>query len=525
MKLRPYMAEVSRRDPWLRMLILYWRRQAGKTSWFGWDCLKTMAKTPGILTTFASVSLNVGAELPMREAKVFREIVREMREEAERIDLALTTNADRLDEDDYLDLLVHSKFEVCLHHSNTIVSRTKIIAANTKTARGYSGPVKVDEFQDIEDFKAFFGAVEPIASSDPTFNIILAGTTPDDDTHFSFELLLPPEGMIFKPNPRGNWYTSQAGIVVHRLDVYDAELAGVHLYDRNTSKPLTPAEHRAQAVDRDAWDRNYALLMRAGGTAAISLLAMQTAQQAGAEVCCAAEDDFPPNWKQYIVPGAPTTIGYDPATTENGQSNPSAVVVAQRIGRRIRFPLVLRYKAADDRKQKAILREVCDLPGGMLPMRLGVDATTERFFAAQVQREFRDICPVELLVMSEIPRELQDAPAGERMIYKSYLGNLLVNIMDDGIGEVPADRWVKDDWRSARRTKGGFDNAVDAAGHHGDTFDAAKIAAYLLTKRGGVAEVTPMRVGMAADEKPQRDFWKPDHSGDDSFTIDERLSI
>jgi hypothetical protein len=525
MKLRPYMKEISTRYENLGMFIMYWRRQAGKTTMFGWIGLKTMAKYPGSLFTLVSASLNVGAELTEKEAKLYHDMIAEMRGDAEKQGLKLETNADRLQWDDYLSLIDKSKLEIKLWHSNSVYSRTKIIAPNVATARGYSGWVGLDEFGFIPDFKELFEAVEPIASSDPSFRIIMATTPPNDDSHYSFELLTPPDGMEFTPNPRGNWYESQAGITVHRLDALDAYAANVHLYDKKTRKPLKPEDHRAQALDRDAWDRNYGLILKAGGKSACSLLALQTAQQSGALTCCCGEDDFPANWRQFIVPDAPVTIGHDPATTENEKSNPSSIVISQKVAGRIRMAVIVRYKTADDRRQKAMLREACDLPHGLKPRRMGIDATNERYYSSQIQRDFREVCPVELFVGSETPRELEGVRPQEKMTMKSFLGNLLVNGLDDGQVELPGDRWVKDDWRLVVRAKGGFDNMADSAGNHGDTFDGAKIAYYLQTKRGGPADVTPMQVGSFANtpHKPQ-DRMRPDHSSD-IMPANERATV
>ena len=497
------------------MTIWYYRRQAGKTTQFGWVALKVMAKYRSQLVTLVSASLNVGSELTEKEAKIFNDIIADMRREAEASGMRLETTADNLRWDDYLEMLDKSKLEVKLYHSKSVYSRTKIIAPNVATARGYSGWVLLDEFGFIRDFKEMYEAVEPIASSDPTFRILMATTPPEDDTHYSYELLLPPDGMEFKPNPRGNWYESQAGILVHRVDAWDAHAAGVALYDKKSRKPLTPEDHRAQALDRDAWDRNYGLILKAGGKAACSLLSLQTAQQSGAVVCCCSEDGLPTDWRRFIVPGAPTVVAQDPATTENAKSNPSGLAIAQRVGGSIRYPVICRYKTADDRLQKAILREACDLPEGTRVNRVGLDATNERFYAGQVAREMREIAPVELIVGSEIPRELESLPTRERMNFKSYTGNLLVNLLDDGIVDLPVSRWLKDDWRLVVRSKGGFDNLVDSSGNHGDTFDAAKIAAYLLMKRGGPTEVTPMAVGNPESETRKTNFMRPDHFGDE----------
>ncbi|MFA6271381.1 MAG: hypothetical protein WC657_09345, partial [Candidatus Paceibacterota bacterium] len=348
MKLRPYSKEAMSRLESSGMTIWYYRRQAGKTTQFGWVALKVMAKYRGQLVTLVSASLNVGSELTEKEAKIFNDIIVDMRKEAEASGMRLETSVDNLRWDDYLEMLDKSKLEVRLYHSKSVYSRTKVIAPNVATARGYSGWVLLDEFGFIRDFKELYEAVEPIASSDPTFRIIMATTPPDDDTHYSYELLLPPDGMEFKPDPRGTWYESQAGILVHRVDAWDAYAAGVNLYDKKTRQALLPEDHRAQALDRDAWDRNYGLVLKAGGKAACSLLSLQAAQQAGALTCCCSEDGLPTDWRRFIVPGVPTVVAQDPATTEHEKSNPSGLVIAQRVGGRVRFPVVCRYKTADD---------------------------------------------------------------------------------------------------------------------------------------------------------------------------------
>lgn len=528
MTLRPYMQEVSRQADGLGMFILLWRRQSGKTTWFGWRCLKLMLAARGSLCTLVSASLNVGAELTEKEAMVWRWIIDDMRKEVGAAGMKLETTGDKLQWDDYLDMLDKSKLEVRLWHDKTSYSRTKIIAPNVATARGYSGWVFLDEFGFIPDFKGIFEAVEPIASSDPNFRICMATTPPDDDAHYSYELTVPPEGMEFRPSARGNWYDSAAGIRVHRLDAWDAAAAGVALYDKQTRKPLTPEQHRAKALDRDAWDRNYGLRFVSGGAAACSLMSLQRAQELGSALKhVVSEDDLPAAWAEAIVTGLPTVIAQDPATTEGEKSNPTALVVAQRHPLYTAYPLVIRYRTADDRKQKAMLREVVEGVRARKASlrRIGIDATNERYYAQQVKREFQQFCPVDLIVGSETARETEHEDAARRMNNKTYTGNLLVNELDDGRVALPPVRWIRDDWRLVVRSKGGFDNQVDSAGNHGDTFDAAKIAAYLLSKRGGPGQCTPVSSGTFSNGEWRRDFWHPDHSRDESRSGEESVHL
>ena len=91
--------------------------------------------------------------------------------------------------------------------------------------------------------------------------------------------------MDFKPNARGNWYKSQYGIMVHRLDSWDAQLAGVPHYHPDTGAAITPEEDRALAPDKTAWDRNFALKFIIGGSAAVSLTALARAMEQGRGQC------------------------------------------------------------------------------------------------------------------------------------------------------------------------------------------------------------------------------------------------
>jgi hypothetical protein len=279
------------------------------------------------------------------------------------------------------------------------------------------------------------------------------------------------------------------------VDVYDAAAAGVKMYDLRTRKEITPEQSRAQATDRDAWDRNYALAFTHGGTSAVSLAAIHRAMLAGRDLGAAAENEPPDGWEQKLG-GGPVAVGWDLATTEKAKSNPSAIAVVEGDGLRAIVRLVLRFKSADPDRAMAIAREIVRAcvrgrEGSVFkPRRLAVDATNERFFAARVRKDFAGIVPVELVVASESTQHL-----GETMSMKTYLGNLVVNAMDDGLLALPECRWLKDDFRLVVREKGGFDNGVDSAGNHGDTFDAVKLALHALRIGRGQVEAHAAAVG------------------------------
>ena len=516
------------------LLILLWRRQAGKTHTLSALALRRMMETPGRLVTYASASLAMGAELTIKESALWQDAVAKSREtlvretaETWQHNLALwresvgaahriESNADNVDLDGLCDLLDRSKMEVKLWHTNTIFSRTKIIAPNPATARSYSGFVMIDEIGFIRDMKDLWEAMEPIASRQPDFRVVMATTPPSDDGHYSFELTVPPEGWQ-KPahNPAGHWYDSQANIRVHYLDAYDADLAGVHFYDSRTRKPLSVEDARAKSLDRDAFDRNYLLRFTRGGICALSLLSLQRAMASGRGLCLYAENDFPPGWSETLGSG-PVSIGVDPATTTNEKSNPTGLCVMEDVAGQYIPRLLMRYKSADPDEHRAFIKEAVDgatrVRNGrtLRPRALCLDATNERLFCADLRKDLAGQVPTYLLVSSEKYRW-----GGEDVPTKEYLGNQLVNHIDDGRVPLPDVRAVKDDFRLVTKERGRFVNILDSAGNHGDMFDGAKNALHGLVVVGGPVEATPCQVGaynLQPSERP--DFMHPDHSSD-----------
>lgn len=282
---RPYQAE-SFRHPAGLLAELY-RRQGGKSFGLGVTGLDWMMESV-CTVIFASAALRLGMENILKEAEVWRIVTAHLRGLAEKAGFRLVTDADDdkghlLDVDAIADMFEHQKLETKLWHDNTRYSRSMVVAPNPDTAVGWTGHVILDEVGRMPEFREVFEAMEPIVSSSQGFKVRMATTPPPDDAHYSYELLAPPPELegTFAVNPRGNWYKSRLGILVHRVDAWDAHAAGIPLYDLQSREPLTPEQHRARAVDKTAWDRNYGIKFVRGGAAAISLSALYHAQAAG----------------------------------------------------------------------------------------------------------------------------------------------------------------------------------------------------------------------------------------------------
>lgn len=507
MKDRPYQSYVIRECDQHGVMILSWRRQGGKTTTFSKISLKKMMKRPGRLVTFATASLLLGREIIYKDAGILQGAIADLQQQARAAQMELQTcehgrdkELKNLAQDDFADLFEAQRLEFRLYHDRHTVSRTQVIAPNPATARGWTGDVMIDEIGHIQDFRSLWEAMEPIVSSNPDFRVLMAGTPPNDDAHYSFELLVPPAGLDFEPRPEGNTYVSEAGFFVHRVDAYDAMEANVPLYDLHTRAPISPEQHRQRAHDREAWDLNYGLKLKHGGTSACSLLQLQTAQDLGRDECLAAEiedeDELDEALREVfaLLTGGPIGVGYDVATTTNKKSNPSSLAIVEQVQRDYVTRLILRWRTADPEVARLYNRETLQMirrrPAGRA-RRLCIDATNERYFATDIRRYLSREAFVQLVVSSETL--LQD---GQPMTYKTYLGNRVVNALEDGRLLLPPDRWVRDDFRLVKKERGLFVNELDDAGNHGDSFDAVKLAMEALgSKQGALTDPNAVRSG------------------------------
>ncbi len=196
-------------------------------------------------------------------------------------------------------------------------------------------------------------------------------------------------------------------------------------------------------------------------------------------------------------------IGFDVGTTAKGKSNPSALALCQKVGFEYRFPLVVRWKSTDPAVAHAVIRAI--LSGlasiGLRARRLCVDATSEKYFAVALRQAMAAKIPVSLIVSSE-----KTQFGGEEMLWKQYLGNLMVNTAEDGYLALPSEEWVKADVRSVVRERGTFEAEILEDGGHGDVFDACKLALHAIIAKGdgGRAEATAAGVGSLAGHKAAR---------------------
>lgn len=347
----------------------------------------------------------------------------------------------------------------------------------------------LDEFGFIRDFRDLWEAVEPIISSNSDFKFIGATTPPKDDSHYSYELTAPALGTEFPVDAAGNWYTSEAGELVHRVDIHDAYAAGQKLYDRRTGRELSPEEHYARAEDKDAWRRNYKVQHVLGGTSAVGLLTLETAQQRGVGHCryfsIESDEDMTAAmlWIRDKLGPGPVGLGLDLATTTGETSNPTSIAVVERRGVEKVVVAILTWKTSDPKvATERVWRTVQAVPAraqGGPARRLSIDATNERYFASSLRTSLQSVIPVDLIVGSEAV----DRPGQEPMNWKQFLGSQWVGELEDNHVWLPPERYVKEDFRLVKRDRGSFACEPDEYGRHGDTFDACKLGDHSLEQK------------------------------------------
>lgn len=497
-----------------------WRRQSGKSHALGSEGLDTMLGWPGITCVFMSAAIRLGMENLRKEAEIWRKFVADLRQAGQHI----TTSADddrgeMIDVDKVADMLDHSKLELKIWHDHVTYSRSIVIAPNPDTAVGFTGWLFLDEVGRMPNFREVWEAAEPFAASNPEFRIRLATTPPPDDSHYSYEILAPKLDEVFPVSPVGNFYRSEAGFLMHRLDAWDAQAAGIPIYDSETRQPISPEEARAKAWDRDAWDRNFGTkFLRNTGTAAITSADMQLAQSRGqeedvgigvalmeqlpqnsAELEALVRSYLPADWVQRIGRHR-VGLGLDLATSDKVGSNPSALVVTEGVGRMRCERLVLAFKSRDEGVTTQIVEMmVADLRRAGIHniAGLAIDSSNEVFFAQRLRKSLSRLGIRVVLVAGgeNVKHRGSEAPA------KVVLGNLYCNLYSDAFISCPSGLWMAEDRRLVRRVNGSFAANVLPDGRHADTFDGGKLANWML-ESGGPIEASAVSVGGAPMARP-----------------------
>jgi phage FluMu gp28-like protein len=266
--LRPYQQAIFD-DRSSGILILHWSRQIGKSFTLAAWAVDRLLSRPGRLVTVLSNSRENGAEFVAKCAEVCH---------------LNGTEYESVDKSQGL-RFQNMRMEVRIR-ANGKVGRIKVLAANPRTARGFSGDLILDEFAFHEDSAAIWEAAEPILASNPDFLCRMASTgngrrnlfyrmvsggrsmggsgDPPDAASDPLDASTPAAARVARQNGQVARATQEEGICisslgtkVSRITRTQAHGMGVKIYDSNTREAITPEEAREQALDKRAYDQNY----------------------------------------------------------------------------------------------------------------------------------------------------------------------------------------------------------------------------------------------------------------------------
>jgi phage FluMu gp28-like protein len=254
--LRPYQQAIFD-DRSSGILILHWSRQIGKSFTLAAWAVDRLLSRPGRLVTVLSNSRENGAEFVAKCA----EVCHLNGTEYESVDKSQGIRFQNM------------RMEVRIRAQGK-TGRIKVLAANPRTARGFSGDLILDEFAFHEDSAAIWEAAEPILASNPDFLCRMAST--GNGRHNLFYRMvvgtcpqMPPINADSESGEKpvsvlrksaesaDNLCTSSLGIKISRITRTQAHGMGVKIYDSNTRQEITPEQARAQALDKRAYDQNY----------------------------------------------------------------------------------------------------------------------------------------------------------------------------------------------------------------------------------------------------------------------------
>jgi phage FluMu gp28-like protein len=215
--------------------IMHWSRQIGKSYTLAAWAVERLLRYPGRLVTVLSNSRDNGSEFVLKAEEVTRALGQAIEE------VEIESNADELNSRTDLseDLkFAAMRFEVKITVGGK-VGRIKVLAANPRTARGFSGDLILDEFAFHENSAAIWEAAEPIISANPDYLCRIASTGNGKRNMF-YQLI------------------SEGAIPYNRVRRSEAWATGeLPIFSIVSGKSITPDEARAQASDKRAYDQNY----------------------------------------------------------------------------------------------------------------------------------------------------------------------------------------------------------------------------------------------------------------------------
>lgn len=421
------------------MLLLHWSRQIGKSftlaSWAVDRLLTQLQKYDNWLITVLSNSRDNGAEFVLKCAEVCNKLGLAMEKHAQTVgDAAVYDTTDHSPDIHYENMRMEVRVTI-----GTRVGRIKVLAANPRTARGFSGDLILDEFAFHEDSNAIWEAAEPILSSNPEFLCRIAST--GNGKHNMFYRMAAGDGAN-----DGTAFLSASGFKVCRVTRTEAWKQGVKVYDPNTRRPITPDEARAKALDKRAYDQNYECKFNDENMALLTHDLISQAEREGITIDSQA-------WTPASIARMVRAEGELETGADVGRNRDLSVVcVLERIGQKRRVIAMLRMSGMRLPAQQKQLDVVCSMPKfrrmeiDMTGLGLGLfEYTQEKWGSHRIGGvNFASTEPVTDRIKAE-GRKNETARVTEIMATE------MLAVFEDRAIEIPVDLELRDDLRKPEK--------------------------------------------------------------------------
>lgn len=422
-KFRPFQLPVFL-DRASGILILHWSRQIGKSytlaAWAVDRLLSQLQRYDSWLITVLSNSRDNGAEFNLKCAEVCNKLGVTM------------VNEDTSPDIKYENMRMECRVTLVVAGRERI-GRIKVLAANPRTARGFSGDLILDEFGFHEDSNAIWEAAEPILSSNQEFLCRIAST--GNGKHNMFYRMSAGDG----PSD-GTIFNSAAGFRVCRVTRTEAHRMGVKVFDPNTRQPITPAQARAKALDKRAYDQNYECRFNDENMALLTHELISAAERS--DIPIDEQTWSPASVNRMFRAQGDLYVGNDIGRNRDL----SVVCVLEKIGQLKRTIGMLRMSGMRLPAQQVQLDTICQLPkfrryeGDMTGLGLGlVEYLQDKFGTYRIRGvNFSASEKTSELLVAE-GRKAETARVTEIMATD------LLNVFEERSIEIPNDQELRDD--------------------------------------------------------------------------------
>lgn len=325
----------------LGILVLHWSRQIGKSYVLAAWAIYRVLDHPGRLVTVLSNSKDNGIEF-IHKCTEICELLRVAFEEED------------LSPDD---LIENMRIECRIKNSGKW-GRIKVLAANPRTARGFSGDLVLDEYAHHEDSVRIWDAAEPILSARADYQCRIAGTG-----NGRFNMFYRMAALAKSRGKAEGFRLSEAGFPVSRVTRTDAWKMGVKIFDTATRKEITPEQARVRALDKRSYDQNYECLFADENMALLTMELINAAEysttEGGLLECRIEEQDWSLDTLEFLKtrPG-PLCVGLDVGRSRDI----TCLAVGEKQGQTALTRAMLRLQGMRIPRQQERLNAILRLP-------------------------------------------------------------------------------------------------------------------------------------------------------------------